>query len=81
MGLKDFFLKKMLASQLKGAGLSEEQQDKLIEMVSKNPELFKKIADEAQNLMKMNGMGQMQAIMKVAEKYKSELGDLSKGLK
>jgi hypothetical protein len=79
--LKEFFLKKMLQSQLKGAGLSQEQQNKLIEMVTKNPDLFKKIAEEAQNLMKNNGMGQMQAIMKVAEKYKSELGDLSKGLK
>jgi hypothetical protein len=79
--LKEFFLKKMLQSQLKGSGMTNEQQDKLIEMVTKNPDLFKKIAEEAQNLMKNNGMGQMQAIMKVAEKYKSELGDLSKGLK
>ena len=71
----------MLASQLKGAGLTEEQQNKLIEMVSKNPGLFQKIAEEAQGLMKNHGMDQMQAIMKVAEKYKSELGDLSQGLK
>ncbi len=78
---KEFFLKKMLASKLRGAGLTDEQQDKLIEMVTKNPELFKKIADESQNLMKTQGMDQMKAIMKVAEKYKAELGDLTKGLK
>ena len=77
---KEFFLKKMLASQLKGAGLSEEQQGKLIEMITKNPELFKKIADESQQLIKNQGLDQMKAIIKVAEKYKSELGDLSKDL-
>lgn len=78
---KEFFLKKMLQSQLKGAGLTQEQQDKLIEMVTKNPELFKKIAEESQALIKSQGMDQMKAIMKVAEKYKTELGDLSKGFK
>ena len=78
---KEFFMKKMLASQLKGAGLSQEQQDKLIEIVTKNPALFQKIAEESQQLMKSQGMDQMKAIMKVSEKYKSELGDLSKGLK
>lgn len=78
---KEYFLKKMLQSQLKGAGLSQEQQDKMIEMVVKNPDLFKKIAEEAQALMKSQGLDQMKAIMKVAEKYKSELGDLSKGFK
>ena len=70
---KEFFLKKIMASQLKGAGLSEEQQTKLIEMVSKNPELFKKIALEAQVLIKEQGMDQMKAVMQVAEKYKTEL--------
>ena len=69
----------MLVSQLKGAGLTEEQQTKLIEMVSKNPELFKKIALESQELIKNQGMDQMAAIMKVAEKYKSELEGLTKG--
>ena len=77
MGLQDFFLRKMLQSQMKKSGLSEEQQNKLIDMVSKNPELFKKIAEEAQGLVKNNGMDQMKAIQKVAEKYKSELGSLS----
>ena len=71
----------MLQSQMKGSGLSDDQQNKLIEMVSKNPELFKKIAEEAQGLMKNNGMDQMKAIMKVAEKYKAELGDLANGFK
>ncbi len=75
---KEFFLKKMLASQLKSTGLTEEQQVKLIEVVSKNPQLFNKIALESQELAKNQGMDQMAAIMKVADKYKSELGGLMK---
>ncbi|MDO8493671.1 MAG: hypothetical protein Q7S19_03980 [bacterium] len=74
---KEFLMKKMLQSQLKGSGMTDEQQNKLIEMVTKNPELFKKIAEEAQQLMGNQGMGQMQAIMKVSEKYKAELGGLA----
>jgi hypothetical protein len=46
MGIKDFFMKKMLGSQLKKSGLPQEQQDKLMEAMMKNPQLFKKIADE-----------------------------------
>ncbi len=71
----------MLQTQFKGSGLTDEQQNKLIEMVTKNPELFKKIAEESQSLMKSQGMNQMQAIMKVSEKYKAELGGLAEGMK
>ncbi len=78
---KEFLMKKMLQSQLKGAGLSEDQQNKLIEMVTKNPALFQKIAEESQALMKSQNLDQMQAIMKVAEKYKAELGSLAEGFK
>lgn len=78
---KEFLLKKMLQSQMKTSGLTDEQQNKLIEMVTKNPDLFKKIAEESQNLIKNNGMSQMQAIMKVSEKYKAELGELAGGIK
>lgn len=86
---KEFFLKKLVQSKLKGSGISEDQQNKLVEMISKNPELFKKIAEEAQNLVEINGIdpaapvgtGQMRAIMQVAQKYKSELGDLAKDFK
>ncbi|MBI3633400.1 MAG: hypothetical protein HY226_03860 [Candidatus Vogelbacteria bacterium] len=81
MGLKDFFIKKAMQQQLKGSGISPEQQDKLIALVSKNPELFQKIAEEAQNLVKNNGMDQMKAIMQVGQKYKDELGDLAKDFK
>ena len=74
---KEFLLKKMLQSQMKGSGMTDEQQNKLIEMVTKNPELFKKIAEESQALMKNQGLDQMKAIMKVSEKYKAELGGLA----
>ena len=75
------FLKKMIKSQLKGSGMPEEQQDKIIEVMMENPDLFKKIAEEAQTLIKDKNMDQMSAIMSVAGKYKDELGEISKKLK
>ena len=44
MGIKDFFMRKMLSSQLKKSGLPEAQQQKIIEAMMKNPGLFEKIA-------------------------------------
>ncbi len=68
-------MKKMLKSQLKG--VPEEYQDKLIDAIEKNPDLFKKIADETQEKMK-SGKDQMKAAMEVMEKYKSELQGILK---
>ena len=67
-------MKKMLASQLKG--VPQDMQDKILKVVSENPELFQKIATEAQSLAKEKGLDQQAAIMQVAMKYKSELGGL-----
>lgn len=75
MGIKDFFVKKMLGSQLKKSGLPQEQQDKLMEAMMKNPALFKKIADEIKALEK-GGKNQMFASMEVMKKYQNELRDL-----
>ncbi len=71
---KEFMLKKMLASQLKG--VPQEMQDKIIKMVSENPALFQKIATEAQALQKEKNLDQQAALMQVAAKYKDQLKGL-----
>ncbi len=72
--LKRFLMKKMLKSQLKG--VPEDQQEKLITMIEKNPDLFKKIADEIQKKMKNENKEQMAATMEVMKKYQNELREL-----
>lgn len=71
--LKEFLLRKMMKSQLKD--VPEEEQEKLIQVVSKNPELFQKIAVEVQEKMK-GGKDQMTAMLEVLGKYKEELQGL-----
>lgn len=73
MSLSNFLMRKMLQSKLKG--VPQEEQDKIISMVEKNPELFQKIAQEAQEKMK-SGKDQMSAMMEVMQKYQSELKSL-----
>jgi hypothetical protein len=68
---KNFLLKKMLRTQ----GVPEAQIDMFINMMEKNPELFKKIAEEVQEKMK-GGMSQMDAGMQVMKKYEQELKKL-----
>ena len=68
---KDLLIKKMLKRQ----GLSDEQINQLLEIVNKNPELFKKIAEETQSRIK-NGEGQTEASLAVMKKYEAELRKL-----
>ena len=75
MSIKDFFVRKMLASKMKD--VPKEDQDKVFNMIEKNPELFQKIAMEAQEVMK-KGKDQMSATMEVMQKYKDELTKISK---
>ena len=72
---KNFLMKKMLKGQLKKAGLAEKEQDRIIELVLKNPELFQKIGNEIQEKVR-GGMNQQTATMRVMEKYKGELKDV-----
>jgi hypothetical protein len=67
---KEFLMKQMLKRQLKG--MPQAEQDRIIKLVSDNPELFKKIAEETQEKIK-GGMSQMHATMAVMQKYKAEL--------
>lgn len=63
-------MKKMLKSQLKG--VPEAEQEKLISMIEKNPQLFEMIAKEAQAKIK-EGKDQMTAMMEVMQNHQEEL--------
>ena len=67
----NFLLKKMLRTQ----GVPEAQIDMVITMMEKNPELFKKIAEEIQSLIK-GGKDKQSASMEVMKKYEDELKKL-----
>jgi hypothetical protein len=69
--LKQFALKKVLASQMKN--VPPEQQQMIMEMLEKDPALFEKIAKEMQDELKRNGNNQMAAAMKVLPKYQKEI--------
>ena len=69
---KNFLLKKMLRTQ----GVPENQIDMVIGMMEKNPELFKKIAEEIKTKID-GGMDQQSAAMQVMQKYQDELKKLA----
>ena len=68
---QNFLLKKMLRTQ----GVPEAQIEMFIKMMEKNPELFKKIAEETKTKMDA-GMDQQSAAMEVMKKYETELKQL-----
>lgn len=70
MSIKNFLMRKMLSSQLKG--VPQEEQDKIFVMIEKNPDFFQKIAVEVQEEMK-KGKGQMDATMEVVKRYEKDL--------
>lgn len=74
MSLKTFFLKKMLASKMKG--VPQAEQDKIFDMIEKNPDLFQKIGAEVQEKMQREGKDQMTAAMEVMQKHKDQLKGL-----
>ncbi len=67
---KDFIMKKMLDRQLKN--VPEDQKEKIMRLITEKPELFQKIAMEAQVKMKQ-GKSQMDAMMEVAKEHQDEL--------
>lgn len=71
--LKNFLMRKMLQSQTKN--LPKDQQEKIMEMLEKDPDLFMKIAGEMQEEMK-KGKNQMAAAMAVLPKYQEKLKTL-----
>ncbi|MEK7569047.1 MAG: hypothetical protein AAB497_02955 [Patescibacteria group bacterium] len=68
--IKEFLMKQMIKRQLKG--VPEAEVDRIIALVEKNPELFKKIGDEIQAKVK-SGRSQMAASMEVMRAHQSEL--------
>lgn len=73
MSIKNFLMRKMLASQLKG--VPQADQDKIFGIIEKDPEFFQKIALEVQEEMK-KGKDQMAATMEVVKKYEAQIKKL-----
>ena len=67
---QNFFIKKMLESQLKN--VPAEQKEKIMKAISDNPEFFAKLAEDVKKEMD-SGKNQMAAVMAVLPKYQDEL--------
>ena len=76
MGVQDFFVKQMLKARMKD--VPESQREQILALVTKDPELFKKIGEEIDRRVKKGGEPQMKATMEVMKKYRTELAGLMK---
>jgi hypothetical protein len=74
MGVQDFFLRQMMKAKMKG--VPEAQREQIMQLVTKDPELFKKIGEEVDRRVKKGGEPQMKATMEVMKKYRTELAQL-----
>jgi SOS response regulatory protein OraA/RecX len=70
--IKNFVVKQML----KRKGVPANQIDMIMELMNKDPDLFKKIADEVDHKVKHEKKGQQQASMEVMKKYAPQIRDL-----
>ena len=68
-------LKQMLKNKMKGVPPAE--QERIIGMVEKNPDFFKKIGEEIEK-RKKSGQSEMQATMEVMRQHQSEFQNLMK---
>ncbi len=68
--LGNFIMKKMLEAKLKD--LPKEQRDKIMNVIEKNPDLLKSIAEEAMAKTKQ-GKSQMDAITEVIQSREAEV--------
>ncbi|HEY0979279.1 MAG TPA: hypothetical protein VGE23_00320 [Candidatus Paceibacterota bacterium] len=73
MAIQDFLLKQAMKWKMKD--VPKEQQEQIMALVQKDPELFKKIGEEVEKRAK-NGESQMKATMEVMKKYRTELAAL-----
>lgn len=76
MGIKDFFVKKMLESKLKG--LPADQREMITKLVQENPALFEKIGGEIKQKQK-EGKSETAAAMEVMRKYQGEIQKVMMG--
>lgn len=67
---KSFLMKRLLKSKMKD--LPEAEQEKMLNIIEKNPNFFQNIATEVQMTMK-EGKDQMTATMEVMRKHQEEL--------
>lgn len=75
MGIKNFMLKQMLKSKMKG--MPPAQQEVMLKLVEENPEFFQKVGEEIKEMQKQ-GKGEMEATMTVMRKHQAELQRLMK---
>lgn len=68
--IKEFLLKQVIKRQLKG--VPEAEIDRILALVEKNPDLFKKIGDEIEKKVK-SGRSQQAASMEVMRAHQGEL--------
>ncbi len=73
MAFQDFILNQYAKWKLKD--LPQGQREQMTALISKNPELFKKIGEEIER-RKKGGEGEMKAAMEVMKKYRTELASL-----
>ena len=72
---KDFFLRQALKVKMKD--VPEAERERMLALMEKNPEFFKKIGDEVQKRVK-NGQSEMAATMVVMREHQAELQRLLK---
>ncbi len=70
MSMKDFLIKKALATELKD--LPQEDRDKLLKIVQNNQDLLQKVASEIEENVKA-GQDRVSTTMEVMQKHKDEL--------
>ncbi|HUY05573.1 MAG TPA: hypothetical protein VMV62_02585 [Candidatus Paceibacterota bacterium] len=73
MSVQSFLLNQYAKWKLKD--MPEAQREQMTALVSKDPELFKKIGEEIER-RKKGGEGEMKASMEVMKKYRAELAAL-----
>ena len=76
MGIfKNFLLKQALKAKMKD--VPEAERERLLALMEKNPEFFKKIGEEVQKRVKV-GQSEMAATMVVMRQHQAELQKLLK---
>ena len=73
MSMQQFFLNQYAKWKLKD--VPEAQRDQMMALVTKDPELFKKMGEEIER-RKKGGESEMKASMEVMKKYRAELAAL-----
>jgi hypothetical protein len=73
MSIQSFLISQYAKWKLKD--VPEAQREQMTALVSKNPELFKKIGEEIER-RKKGGESEMKAAMEVMKKYRAELQSL-----